>query len=73
MVGALHGMGLQVVLDQVFNHTAQSGQEAKSVLDRVVPGYYHRLNLAGGVETSTCCQNVRPSTRSRRSSWSTPS
>ncbi|WP_194396696.1 pullulanase-type alpha-1,6-glucosidase [Microbacterium atlanticum] len=58
MVGALHGMGLQVVLDQVFNHTAQSGQEAKSVLDRVVPGYYHRLNLAGGVETSTCCQNV---------------
>ncbi|WP_434738106.1 pullulanase-type alpha-1,6-glucosidase [Microbacterium wangruii] len=58
MVGALHGMGLQVVLDQVFNHTAQSGQGEKSVLDRVVPGYYHRLNLTGGVETSTCCQNV---------------
>ncbi|NLP83433.1 pullulanase-type alpha-1,6-glucosidase [Microbacterium sp. CFH 90308] len=58
MVGALHGMGLQVVLDQVFNHTAQSGQDEKSVLDKVVPGYYHRLNLAGGVETSTCCQNV---------------
>ncbi len=58
MVGGLHGMGLQVVLDQVFNHTAQSGQGEKSVLDRVVPGYYHRLNAAGGVETSTCCQNV---------------
>ncbi|MCK6079191.1 pullulanase-type alpha-1,6-glucosidase [Microbacterium sp. EYE_5] len=58
MVGALHGMGLQVVLDQVFNHTAESGQGAKSVLDRVVPGYYHRLNLAGAVETSTCCQNI---------------
>ncbi|QKJ20700.1 pullulanase-type alpha-1,6-glucosidase [Microbacterium hominis] len=58
MVGALHGMGLQVVLDQVFNHTAQSGQGEKSVLDRVVPGYYHRLNAAGAVETSTCCQNV---------------
>jgi len=58
MVGALHGMGLQVVLDQVFNHTAQSGQGEKSVLDRVVPGYYHRLDAAGGVETSTCCQNV---------------
>ncbi len=58
MVGALHGMGLQVVLDQVFNHTAQSGQGEKSVLDKVVPGYYHRLNLAGAVETSTCCQNV---------------
>ena len=58
MVGALHGMGLQVVLDQVFNHTAASGQAERSVLDRVVPGYYHRLNAAGAVETSTCCQNV---------------
>nr|WP_315267295.1 pullulanase-type alpha-1,6-glucosidase [Microbacterium lemovicicum] len=58
MVGALHGMGLQVVLDQVFNHTAESGQGARSVLDRVVPGYYQRLNAAGAVETSTCCQNV---------------
>ena len=58
MVGALHGMGLQVVLDQVFNHTTTSGQADSSVLDRVVPGYYQRLNAAGAVETSTCCQNV---------------
>ena len=58
MVGALHGMGLQVVLDEVFNHTAQSGQGEKSVLDQVVPGYYQRLNATGAVETSTCCQNV---------------
>lgn len=58
MVGALHQTGLQVVLDQVFNHTAESGQGERSVLDRVVPGYYHRLNAAGAVETSTCCQNV---------------
>lgn len=58
MVGALHADGLQVVLDQVFNHTAASGQDARSVLDRVVPGYYHRLDATGAVETSTCCQNV---------------
>nr|WP_256375951.1 pullulanase-type alpha-1,6-glucosidase [Cellulomonas sp. Y8] len=58
MVGALHDMGLGVVLDQVFNHTAASGQDAKSVLDRVVPGYYHRLDGTGQVQTSTCCQNV---------------
>ncbi|GIG39116.1 pullulanase-type alpha-1,6-glucosidase [Cellulomonas phragmiteti] len=58
MVGALHADGLQVVLDQVFNHTAASGQDAQSVLDRVVPGYYHRLDAQGRVETSTCCQNV---------------
>ncbi|HMO10557.1 MAG TPA: hypothetical protein PKB06_03430, partial [Actinotalea sp.] len=58
MVGALHAAGLQVVADQVFNHTAASGQADKSVLDKVVPGYYHRLNAVGAVETSTCCQNV---------------
>ncbi|MCI9888274.1 pullulanase-type alpha-1,6-glucosidase [Micrococcales bacterium 31B] len=58
MVGALHGMGLQVVLDEVFNHTSASGQADHSVLDKVVPGYYQRLNAAGNVETSTCCQNV---------------
>ena len=58
MVGALHQDGLRVVLDEVFNHTAQSGQAEKSVLDKVVPGYYHRLNAMGAVETSTCCQNV---------------
>ncbi len=58
MVGALHSDGLQVVLDQVFNHTAASGQDPQSVLDRVVPGYYHRLNAVGAVETSTCCQNI---------------
>lgn len=59
MVGGLHRAGLQVVLDQVFNHTAASGQDPKSVLDRVVPGYFHRQNpVSGAVETSTCCQNV---------------
>ncbi|WP_136708153.1 pullulanase-type alpha-1,6-glucosidase [Agromyces sp. H66] len=58
MVGALHDMGLQVVLDEVYNHTAASGQGEKSVLDRIVPGYYQRLNALGAVETSTCCQNI---------------
>ncbi|GAB2684785.1 pullulanase-type alpha-1,6-glucosidase [Thalassiella azotivora] len=59
MVGALHADGLRVVLDQVFNHTHASGQDPRSVLDRVVPGYYHRLDpRTGAVETSTCCQNV---------------
>ncbi len=58
MVGDLHDMGLQVVLDQVSNHTAASGQEKTSVLDQVVPGYYQRLSLTGSVETSTCCQNI---------------
>ena len=58
MVGALHRDGLRVVLDQVFNHTAASGEDPKSVLDQVVPGYYQRLDPSGAVYTSTCCQNV---------------
>ena len=58
MVGGLHYIGMQVVLDQVYNHTPAAGQDAHSVLDRVVPGYYQRLNASGGVETSTCCSNV---------------
>ncbi|MFT3971643.1 MAG: pullulanase-type alpha-1,6-glucosidase [Micropruina sp.] len=58
MIGALHGLGLRVVLDQVFNHTASYGQNTKSVLDRIVPGYYHRLSPLGFTEHSTCCPNV---------------
>jgi alpha-1,6-glucosidases, pullulanase-type len=58
MIGAFHGAGLRVVVDQVFNHTASAGQDRSSVLDRIVPGYYHRLDGSGVVETSTCCPNV---------------
>ncbi|WP_323745176.1 pullulanase-type alpha-1,6-glucosidase [Actinomyces haliotis] len=58
MVGALHATGLQVVLDEVFNHTAAAGQADKSVLDKIVPGYYQRLDATGAVQTSTCCSNT---------------
>jgi pullulanase len=58
MVQALNRAGLRVVMDVVYNHTNASGQNDRSVLDRIVPGYYHRLNLDGVVETSTCCQNT---------------
>ena len=58
MVQALNNMGLRVVMDVVYNHTSASGQSDKSVLDRIVPGYYHRLNSRGKVENSTCCANT---------------
>ena len=58
MVEALNKLGLRVVMDVVYNHTNASGQDPKSVLDRIVPGYYHRLNDRGVVETSTCCANT---------------
>lgn len=58
MVQSLHDIGLLVVQDVVYNHTAGSGQGKTSVLDKVVPGYYHRLNASGQIENSTCCENV---------------
>ncbi|GAA2490157.1 pullulanase-type alpha-1,6-glucosidase [Streptomyces thermolineatus] len=60
MVRGLNDAGLRVVMDVVYNHTAASGQDAKSVLDRIVPGYYHRLQEDGSVATSTCCANTAP-------------
>jgi pullulanase-type alpha-1,6-glucosidase len=58
MIQALHQMGFQVVMDVVYNHTFAAGQADESVLDRIVPGYYHRLNEEGDVESSTCCANT---------------
>src|SRR5215213_4997759 len=58
MVQSLNQSGLRVVMDVVYNHTNASGQSENSVLDRLVPGYYHRLNAEGAVEKSTCCENT---------------
>jgi pullulanase-type alpha-1,6-glucosidase len=58
MVKGINRAGLRVVMDVVYNHTPAAGQDPKSVLDRIVPGYYHRLSPSGTVETSTCCSNT---------------
>jgi pullulanase-type alpha-1,6-glucosidase len=58
MVQALHGAGLRVGMDVVYNHTTSAGQQLPSVLDRIVPGYYHRLDATGKVERSTCCDHT---------------
>ena len=63
MVDALHRAGLRVGMDVVYNHTAASGQDARSVLDRIVPGYYQRLDANGVVERSTCCDNTATENR----------
>lgn len=60
MVQALNGSGLRTVMDVVYNHTVASGQADKSVLDKIVPGYYQRLLEDGTVATSTCCANTAP-------------
>ena len=58
---ALHEMGLRVVLDVVYNHTNASGVFPKSVLDKVVPGYYHRYEVdTGDIVRETCCDDTEP-------------
>ncbi len=54
MVASLHSAGLRVVMDVVYNHTSGN------FLDRIVPGYYYRLNGEGVIERSTCCDNTAP-------------
>jgi pullulanase-type alpha-1,6-glucosidase len=58
MVQSLNQNGLRVVMDVVYNHTNAVGQADRSVLDKIVPGYYYRLDQNGNVTTSTCCPNT---------------
>lgn len=61
MVKALGDINLNVVMDVVYNHASASGLYDNSVLDKVVPGYYQRLNpVSGQVENSSCCDNLAP-------------
>lgn len=64
MIQSLHEIGLRVSLDVVYNHTSSSGLFNNSVLDKVVPGYYHRRDLTtGDVLKSTCCEDTAPEHR----------
>lgn len=59
MVKSLAENGLRVICDVVYNHTLSSGpSDVNSVLDKIVPGYYHRRNFDGFIEASTCCNNT---------------
>ena len=51
MVMGLHSIGLRVIMDVVYNHTTTAGQNANSILDQIVPGYYYRLGATGNPTT----------------------
>lgn len=62
MVQALAEIGLRTGIEFSFNHTPASGPSSPfSILDKVVPGYYHRLDedtgevqrLTGGADTAS--------------------
>jgi pullulanase len=59
MIKGLHDTGLRVVLDVVYNHTNSAGLWDNSVLDKIVPGYYHSRNITtGSVINDTCCSDT---------------
>lgn len=59
MVKGLSDMGLRTVMDVVYNHTNASGQSPRSVLDKLVPGYYHRRDQnTGDVKKDSCCDDT---------------
>ena len=51
--------GSRVVMDQVYNHVYEAGQSGKfSILDKIVPGYYLRMDAAGVLQQSSCCPDT---------------
>lgn len=60
MVQSLHSKKIGVVMDVVYNHTYQS---ADSNLNRIVPGYYYRLNEDGSFSNGSACGNELSSER----------
>lgn len=58
MMKSLHENGLRVAMDVVFNHTAAAKQNDKSVLDKIVPGYYFRTTATGDITGDSCCSDT---------------
>ncbi|UOQ96402.1 type I pullulanase [Hymenobacter sp. 5317J-9] len=60
MVQNLHSQGLRLVLDVVYNHTADA---RRSSFEQLVPGYYYRHNPDGTLSNATACGNEVASER----------
>ena len=60
MVQSLHGAGIRVVMDMVYNHTWKSYD---SNLNLAVPGYYYRQDQNGNFSNGSGCGNELASER----------
>lgn len=54
MVQSLHAQNIGVVMDVVYNHTSRGGD---SNFNRIVPGYYHRIDREGNYSNGSNCGN----------------
>ena len=59
MIQALHNAGISVVMDVVYNHTA----ERNSPFQACVPNYYYRMTNSGNFSDGTGCGNETASER----------
>ena len=60
-VKALHDNGLSVVMDVVYNHVYDAGSFC---FNRIVPGYFSRINSSGEYSNGSHCGNDTASERS---------
>lgn len=60
MVSALHGAGIKVILDVVYNHTFDLGQ---SNFQKTWPNYYYRFTADGKPSNGSGCGNETASER----------
>lgn len=60
LIQAFHSNGLRVIMDVVYNHTAQA---ETSNFNQLVPGYYYRQDKEGKLSNATACGNETASER----------
>ncbi len=61
LVKAVHDAGLSVVMDVVYNHVYDAGSFC---FNRIVPGYFSRIDENGHYSNGSCCGNDAASERS---------
>lgn len=57
MVQVFHRNHIGVIFDAVFNHTFATGGHPMSIFDKILPGYYYRLDANGSYANATGCGN----------------
>nr|HPG30044.1 type I pullulanase [bacterium] len=57
MIDAFHKKGIKVVLDVVYNHTAEGNPEVRVSFNGLAPNYYYRVRDDGGYSNGSGCGN----------------
>ena len=66
MVQALHQNGISVIMDVVYNHVFDA---EKFCFNKIVPGYFSRMDKKGKYSDGSCCGNDTASERSMVSKY----